>query len=142
MRCCILILVLSGASCLWRSPHKISSQGPFGQTVPPQPKGLPQLDLSLNLEPAVFPDPLRVGRSVVVALDPVLASGTRCYSCEVTWRSTQPTVADWEQGQKSGNRQSAVLRPASPGAVSLVIDVCPAVGFQCERVVYRRQVVR
>jgi hypothetical protein len=143
MRCCLVILALAtGASCPERAPRTVGFEGPFGETLPPQPQGLPRLEVVLNLEPTDLPDPLRVDHPVVVSIDPVLANGTHCYSCDVAWRSTRPAVAEWGPVQVTGSRQSAELRPMATGDVTLTIDVCPAVGFQCERVVYKRHVVR
>ena len=99
-------------------------------------------DLLLNVEPAVLPDPLRVGQPLVISVDPVFEGGISCAVCTITWDSDGPTIARWTNRQVSGNRRSATLVPATPGYVELSVELCPGPFLECTQETWRREVRR
>lgn len=83
-----------------------------------------------------------MGAPVVVTVDPVLESGTRCYTCKVTWWSDAITVARWTGFGESGTFRSATLEPLQPGTVKLIVRICPGGRFRCKEQAIKRRVVR
>jgi hypothetical protein len=137
-------MLLGTVSCSPNPPiaHPVSSRGPFGETLPPLPQQQ-ELKVNLNIEPSPLPDPLHVGRPVVVRVEAVLVkSGTRCYSCRVNWYADRPSIAAWSRFSDFEGVRVATLEPAAVGDVTLTIEVCPGLDFKCQRQVIKRRVTR
>jgi hypothetical protein len=99
-------------------------------------------NLAFNMEPVFGVESFRIAQPTVVSVDPVLDSGTHCYSCAVNWRSAKPTVAKWTDFHEVGTRRFATLEPMAQGSVTLTVEICPGGPFDCQRQAIRATVIR